>query len=263
MILKKMNFKCKTCGGKCLLTSTGEYQCESCGSVYPYEENNSFFSRPSVVENDSGVNVFEKNINGILEIECTDKNEVWAGSGYLVSKNGLAITNAHVVANSTDGRPYQNIMVKLCNQRIPAIVVALGDDRAGNGKGVDLALIQLAKIPMNATPLSFENFDRVRNGEKVYVIGNSLGDGTCITSGIVSDKNRVLNGKKVLMTDCAINGGNSGGPIFNVQGKVIGTICSERIKRDGTATKGMNYAVPADIVRFFIDETLRKTKKFI
>ena len=74
-------------------------------------------------------------------------------------------------------------------------------------QGVDLALLKLSKMPFRAKVLEFEDFSNVRIGEPVFVIGNSLGYGTCITSGIVSDKERNVNGKMLLMTDCAVNGG--------------------------------------------------------
>lgn len=249
--------KCLLCGGDCLTVSKDSYKCPYCGSVYSkddFEKETSF--KKQVVQTskkDIGVNVFDKVVNGVIEIRCKGKTSTWCGSGYVVTANGYAITNAHVAANE-DGSPCENMYVNICNQTIQAHVVALADDRAGKGSGVDLALIKLDYLPRNAVTLSLANFSNVHTGERVYVLGNSLGDGTCMTSGIVSDKNRVLNGKTLLMTDCAINGGNSGGPIFNVDGEVIGTICSSRVKSDGSDVKGMNYAIPIT----FTEELLRK-----
>lgn len=253
-----MNFKCKACGGPCT-ERNGTYECQFCGSTFGVDDfahsstNQSF---PLMKNADSGADVFDKNINGVLEIMAAGKKGSWSGSGYIISEKGFAITNAHVAADD-DGKPCQKMIVMVCKQQISATVVALADDKAGHGSGVDLALIKLAKMPLSATALAFEDFANVRNGEKVYVIGNSLGDGSCITSGIVSDRRRTLNGKELLMTDCAINGGNSGGPIFNEKGLVIGTICSSRLKADGSETKGMNYAVPGDIVQQFIEQIQR------
>lgn len=250
-----MAIKCKQCGGMCAPNGDGEYECEFCGATYTKEElvpPTATKSVPKAADADSGVSVFDKNINGILEISAAGVSSAWAGSGYVFSAKGFAITNAHVAADE-NGKPCEKMVVRLCGTDIPAKVVALADDKSGHGQGVDLAIIKLGFMPAGATPLAFESFSNVRNGEKVYVIGNSLGDGTCITSGIVSDRRRVLNGKELLMTDCAINGGNSGGPIFNEKGLVIGTICSSRLKADGSDTKGMNYAVPCDIVQKVIE----------
>lgn len=248
--------RCKICNGESEPLGGGKFRCLYCGNTFFASEN----AAPAAVESkryDSGADVFENNIGGILEISCEGRRSAWAGSGYLFSKRGYAMTNAHVAADD-DGSPCRKIAVRLCGQTISATVVALADDRAGSGSGPDLAILRLASLPFGATALSFEQVENIRNGEEVFVVGNSLGDGTCITSGIVSDKRRRLNGKELLMTDCAINGGNSGGPIFNRKGLVIGTICSSRIHQDGSATEGMNYAVPVDIVKRFIEQASRQ-----
>lgn len=248
--------KCKICGGACTLVG-GIYQCDCCGATFSEDD---FASRPhfekGVVQTnrDVGADLFDRVRNGVLEINCQGKNTAWCGSGYLVSPRGYAITNAHVAADQ-DGQPCKNISVNLCGKQIAAKVVALADDQAGRGSGADLAIIRLATLPNEAVVLSLADFNQVHTGERVFVLGNSLGDGTCITSGIVSDRSRKINGKMLLMTDCAINGGNSGGPIFNAEGKVIGTICSSRIQNDGKDTEGMNYAVPIDIVEAFIEKS--------
>lgn len=244
--------KCKNCGGT-LIKKGNEYECECCSYTFEYEE---LFPKvePVIVEKtqekestNTGVNVFDKTINGILEIIC----EKWVGSGYLISKDGYGITNAHVASND-NGIAVTNMYVRICNEKVQAYVMKLGDNKAGNGNGVDLALIKLAKVPLNATPLVFKDYSKVHNGEKVYVIGNSLGDGTCITSGIISDRKRLFMNHELLMTDAAINPGNSGGPIFNEEGLVIGTMCSHRVRK-GEDIKGMNYGIPSDIVMKFLD----------
>ena len=271
---------CPFCGG--LLTTKGNgYQCPNCSSIFESKKEldmhkpkrvapqpqlsqnaqpktslntGSTTSAPAISTNipaheqksDTGVDVFDRNIKGVLEITWSDGAHKYSGSGFLISKDGYAITNAHVVTSEA-GVSCRTVNVKLCNKSTTAEVVCLGDDEHGKGKGIDLALIKLNKVPEDATVLQFAPFEAVRNGERVFVIGNSLGYGTCITSGIVSDRLRKVNGKLLLMTDCAVNGGNSGGPIFNEKGLVIGAIVSGI-----TAAEGMNFAIPGDVVENFM-----------
>jgi len=179
-----------------------------------------------------------------LEIECRFPTSISAGSGFMVAP-GYAITNTHVVTNNA--QPCRDITVRLADETISASIVCLGDDQGGHGNGVDLALLKLARVPRNAKIVSLADFGAVKVGESVFVIGNSLGHGTCITGGIVSDKCRQVDGHMLLMTDCAVNGGNSGGPIFNAAGNAIGAIVSGI-----TSAEGMNFAIPANVVAEFI-----------
>lgn len=250
-----MAMKCIHCGGSCHEVKNDEYECQFCGATFSKEELAPAFKKQSIQErknNDSGVDVFDKNINGVLEIMAAGKKGSWAGSGYIISEKGFAITNAHVAADE-DGQPCRKMVVRVCKQEIPATVVALADDKAGNGNGVDLALIKLAKMPVDAVALLFGDSDHLRNGEQIYVIGNSLGAGTCITGGILSDKNR--NG--LLMYDSATNPGNSGGPVFNSEGLVIGTHVAGT-NPNGVKVQGMNYAIPSNIAQQFIEQVQRR-----
>lgn len=234
--------RCKLCGGECK-ERRGEYVCNFCGATFTANE---IAGKSAVSATESGADVFEKNINGILEIRWQDSRYIHSGSGFLISRDGYCVTNAHVVTYD-DGRSVGTVSVKICGEDVKGTVVALGDNAHGNGRGDDLALLKLSRIPAGVKVLDFEDFSNVRIGEKVFVIGNSLGYGTCITSGIVSDKERNVNGHMLLMTDCAVNGGNSGGPMFNEKGRVIGAIVSGIDKAEG-----MNFAIPSKTVTAFI-----------
>ena len=252
---------CPFCGGTLKADGKG-YLCSNCSTKIdsaeelerfkPKKKTSQTVINQTVVEKqvDHGVDVFDTNIKGVLEITWSDGQYKHSGSGSLVTKDGFAITNTHVVT-SEDGRSCEKVNVKICGKKVSADVIRLGDSKHGDGDGVDLALIKLSNVPNDATIMRFETFDNVKNGERVFVIGNSLGHGTCITSGIVSDKVRNVNGKLLMMTDCAINGGNSGGPIFNEKGLVIGTVVSGI-----TAAEGMNFAIPSNTVMEFIQSIL-------
>ena len=250
-----MNRLCQYCAGE-LKTEGAGYKCISCGSIFTEDEvipkrrpvatRGYAAETPVTPKSDCGVDVFASNVNGVLEIAWSDSQYIHSGSGFLISADGYAVTNTHVVTHE-DGRSCNQVDVRVCGETVSADVVKLGDDHHGEGKGVDLAVIKLSRVPANAKVLKFESFDNVRIGESVFVIGNSLGHGTCITAGIVSDRLRNVNGKMLMMTDCAINGGNSGGPIFNEKGLVIAAVVSGI-----TSAEGMNFAIPSSTIMRFL-----------
>ena len=254
--------KCVYCGAEAVAVDESKFSCPYCGGTFETEKKKEEPStpkrearRPSVVmpRKNEGATVFETNVDSVLEITWNPTPyTMTSGSGLLIDRDGYALTNAHVVTDE-NGNPAREVKVKVAGVNVKASVIRLGDKQSGRGSGVDLALIKLSKVPEKAKNVVFADFEQVRIGEQVFVIGNSLGDGTCITAGIVSDKQRKINGHTVLMTDCAINGGNSGGPIFDAEGNVIGVICSSRVQEDGSATEGMNYAIPINIAKDFVE----------
>ena len=232
--------RCTSCGGELISVGGDDLYCTYCGNTYSRDD----LSRTKPIDKDGirrfdiGANVFEKNIGKVLEITWSDGKYGYSGSGFVVSSDGWAVTNAHVVTGES-GEHCKMVKISVGGKNTEADVVRLGD-------GIDLAVIKLKNVyGMDAARLA--DFESVRNGEQVFVIGNSLGFGSCITSGIVSDKRRDVGGKMLLMTDCAVNEGNSGGPVFNIEGEVIAVIVSGI-----SGAEGMNFAIPIDDVISFI-----------
>jgi S1-C subfamily serine protease len=139
-----------------------------------------------------------------------------AGSGVIISKDGLVLTNAHVV----DGADV--IQVHLSDER------TIRADLVGTSPSHDIALVRL-RDSTNLTPATLGSSDAMQVGDQVVAIGNALalGDAPTVTTGIVSAKGRTLQDgqnvlKNLLQTDAAINHGNSGGPLLNAAGEVVG-----------------------------------------
>jgi len=156
------------------------------------------------------------------------------GSGFIVSPDGYIVTNAHVVDGASE------VTVKLTDRReFTAKVI-------GSDKRTDVALIKIdaANLPaldINANPA-------IRKGEWVIAIGSPFGFESSVSAGVISGVHRALpNGQMVpfIQTDVAVNPGNSGGPLLNAAGQVVG-VNSQIYSRSG-GYMGLSFAIPADI----------------
>jgi serine protease Do len=169
------------------------------------------------------------------------------GSGFIVSSDGLVLTNAHVVAEAKD------VTVRLTDKREFRAKV-LGVDRQS-----DVAVL---KIDATGLPVvSLGDVRSVKVGEWVLAIGSPYGFENTVTAGIVSAKARSLPDESFvpfLQTDVAVNPGNSGGPLFNLNGDVIG-INSQIFSTTG-GFMGLSFAIPIDVAVKVKDELVRYGK---
>ena len=204
----------------------------------------------------SGEDLYEKVIPSVVEIAVQSADASAAASGFVVSSKGFVLTNAHAVLDET-GKLFEQIFVRSGNQYYAAFPVALGEPRGNQSYDtIDLCLLYVRDLP-TPTPVSFGDINLLRNGQRVYLIGNSLGEGTCITSGIISDKDRYVGelSYPYIMTDASANPGNSGGPLLNEMGELIGVLVAGI-----TSAKGMNYAIPVNMVNEFLTLAINGTK---
>src|SRR5687768_10176906 len=169
------------------------------------------------------------------------------GSGFIVSNDGILLTNAHVVADADE------VLVKLTDQREYRAKV-LGSDAA-----TDVAVLKIEAKNLPIVKLGDPAGTRV--GDWVVAIGTPYGLDNTVTSGIVSAKSRSLPGDGVvpfIQTDAAVNPGNSGGPLFNLSGEVVG-INSQIFSRSG-GFQGVAFAIPIDVAMNVADQ-IRTTGK--
>ncbi len=151
------------------------------------------------------------------------------GSGFIFSADGYVLTNAHVVANA------EEVIVTLTDKREFKAKVIGSDQRT------DIAVLKLEATGLPKVTLG--DSDKVRVGEWVMAIGSPFGFENTVTAGIVSAKTRET-GEFVpfIQTDAAVNPGNSGGPLFNIKGEVIGI--NSQIYSDGGGYIGISFAIP-------------------
>jgi serine protease Do len=155
------------------------------------------------------------------------------GSGFIVSPDGYVLTNAHVVADASE------VTVKLTDRR-EFVAKVIGVDKRS-----DVALIKIAATGLPI--VHFGDSSKLRPGQWVIAIGSPFGFENSVTAGVVSATARPLDENYVpfIQTDAAVNPGNSGGPLFNVDGQVIG-INAQIYSRTG-GYMGMSFAIPIDL----------------
>lgn len=172
------------------------------------------------------------------------------GSGFVVSKDGYVVTNNHVIDGADE------IYVKFSNGR------EYRTKLVGTSPEVDIAVL---KIDSNETfkPLEFANSDQVQIGQWSIAFGNPLGLNDSMTVGIVSAAGRSSLGieeiENFIQTDAAINQGNSGGPLIDITGKVIGV--NTAIYSQSGGSVGIGFAIPANLVTT-VKDSIIATGKF-
>lgn len=179
-----------------------------------------------------------------------------AGSGFVITEDGYILTNYHVIGNAN------------------AITVTFSDDRSysaqyiGSDQENDVAIIKIEATGLK--PVVFGNSNEIYVGETVVTIGNPLGELTfSLSDGVVSALDRLItmsDGQEMnmLQTNCTINSGNSGGPLFNLNGEVIGIVSAKYSSSQKTASpeseqatvEGLGFAIPINDVRDMISDLI-------
>ncbi|MBR4110221.1 MAG: trypsin-like peptidase domain-containing protein [Clostridia bacterium] len=214
-----------------------------------FDFNNRILSTPEIIKNsmDSivGISILQPDANSIFSIGATNK---WGlGTGVIVSENGYILTNQHLASKVNS-----------------LVTVTLNNGNSTQGKviwteeNLDLAIVKINAN--NLTPLPIGDSDNVIVGEEVIAIGNPIGIEfqRSATKGIVSGINRTLKVEddissvimeNLIQTDASINTGNSGGPLINSNGEIIG-INTVKI----TSAEGIGFAVPINVVRPIVEK---------
>ncbi|MCD7820171.1 MAG: trypsin-like peptidase domain-containing protein [Lachnospiraceae bacterium] len=186
----------------------------------------------------------------------TSYESVSVGSGIIIGQNDeelLILTNYHVVEDATE------LSVGFVDEEAAEAVVK------GTDASIDIAVIAVQLDDISDDTMSqisiaeIGDSDSLQLGEQVVAIGNALGYGQSVTTGIVSALNRTVEldtyTAEMIQTDAAINGGNSGGPLLDMNGRVVGI---NTAKASSTGVEGMGYAIPISNVTDIIEELMNK-----
>ncbi len=171
------------------------------------------------------------------------------GSGFIIDASGIVVTNNHVIADADEINVILNDGTKIKAELV------------GRDKKSDLAVLKFQPPEKKLTAVKFGNSDKLRLGEWVIAIGNPFSLGGTVTAGIVSARNRDINSgpyDNYIQTDAAINRGNSGGPLFNLDGEVIGV--NTAIISPSGGSIGIGFAVPSNTVVGIVNQ-LRQYKE--
>ncbi|MEO0793937.1 MAG: trypsin-like peptidase domain-containing protein [Verrucomicrobiota bacterium] len=169
------------------------------------------------------------------------------GSGFVIHPEGYLVTNDHVIAGEheisvTIFREEDNSLEREQHDNVKIVA---------SNPGADLALLKLelsAGEELRAVPLGQSN--DLKQGQTVFAIGSPLGLDRTVSQGIVSNRNRPIDGRVYIQTTTEISPGNSGGPLFNLKGEVVGV---NNMKVVAMGAEGLAFAIPANVVKFFLE----------
>ena len=198
--------------------------------------------------------IYKRSGPGVVQITSTTGEGQALGSGFVIDKSGHIVTNYHVIEGATE------IEVRFSNDdTLKATLV-------GSDPSTDLALLRADASARALTPLTLADSDQVEVGDTVVAIGNPFGLEHTVTSGIVSALQRAVTAPNgfaidhVIQTDAPINHGNSGGPLLNTRGEVIGVNSQIETGGSGDGNVGIGFAVPSNTVETVVAQLLQSGK---
>ncbi len=203
--------------------------------------------------------VYAANVNSTVGITTSITTNYWgyqstsaaSGSGFIYTEDGYILTNYHVIEDS------DSITVSLFSGEEYAATL-IGYDESN-----DIAVLKIEAT--NLTPVTIGDSDKLNVGDDVLAIGNPLGELTfSLTGGMISAKDREVTFSnnvtmRLLQTDCAINSGNSGGPLFNMYGEVVG-VTNAKYSSSGSSASidNIGFAIPINTVKPIVDSIIEK-----
>ena len=247
-----MNIICPVCGSPSVVLLNGsdnQYCCKSCDSVFSPDEHAAPLPQPTKnVPKNTAKSVYRENIESVMEIMATFGDDSLNGTGFYVSKDGCLLTNAHVIVSKIEDKYCLCDAVYASKSRSDDYVelkIVYMDAKH------DLALLKRVD-PCVCKPVAFAG-KSPETGDRIFCIGNGKSDGLTLSEGIIGDVEREYRGYSAFLFSAPVANGCSGGPVFNMNGEVCGVIAA------GFKTVlGMNYGIPLETVRAFLDETKRE-----
>ena len=231
---------CRNCGSEDVVIKDNKMYCPCCGRSFDLTPKK---EETTVHVDDASSRKVDKMFNRVVSIQALVDTTIKVGTAFFISTK-YAITNAHILfddetrASDIVGKNYEG--TKTYHFEIVDYDMDL-----------DIALLESKDVSaFHFCTLT----ELVKNGEEVFAIGNSKGEGLCIVNGLVSDKSRKVDGIEYIMSSVLVTNGNSGGPLFNAHGFVVGMITMST-----PDVAMMNYALPSKAINLFLSR-VKNTK---
>lgn len=255
-------FRCPSCGSENPQTSGKDYcECGFCGNKYPAAEvkprpNPYLQAKPKEEaplkgKTLDGKAIFDFAVKNTVEVHASYGVKGSCGTGFFFAQGGYILTNAHVVFEhvyESNLPPRRAVSISVNYKGMPRQAAELIAYDTSN----DMAILQTSLACSKIASIAKKMPD---TGEEIFAVGNSAGEGMCILQGIVADQLRTVQKKPFMMISANIVGGNSGGPIFNKLGEVVGIVTL-----GSTKAVAMNYGIPVTRIESFLLETEGKLK---
>jgi S1-C subfamily serine protease len=228
------------------------------------EDDNGQVTRVDVVTGTAGggfnaAEIYRKLSPGVVTVTSLfgsgdGAGDAGQGSGFVLDGKGYVVTNAHVITSGTGGniKKAREVYVQFPDgNQVRAEIV-------GFDPNADVGVVKVDPSKLNLTPLTLGRLAAVHVGDPVAAIGSPFGEQGSLSIGVVSAKDRTIEAltqfsiSDAIQTDAAINRGNSGGPLLDANGRVIGI--NSQIRSSGGGSVGVGFAIPVDMVRRSVSE---------
>ena len=218
-----------------------------------------------VAEDFPAKEIYEKWSKSVVLIVAIEGSMGNAGAGSIITKDGLVITNAHVIYDKERKEPYSKINIYLRPEKLTGntrtdLVNSSSGKLISYSIDLDLALLKIEKVPFGTQVVELADSSEIMTGETVMAIGHPEQGGMwSLTVGRISGELKdygSVKGKDVFQTDTSINRGNSGGPLLDKRGYMVAVNSNiARIGKDALPITGVNFAIKASVVKNWIDST--------
>jgi serine protease Do len=188
----------------------------------------------------------KENLARVAEAVVEVRTPTSLGSGFIIDPLGYVVTNDHVIAGEN------RISVTLFHRGDKQLEKLQYNDVTivATNPFADLALLKISEADAELSSVPLADSDRVRQGQPVFAVGSPLGLERSVSEGIVSLKNRAIRGRLFIQSTTQLNPGNSGGPLFNLRGEVVGV---NNLKITAAGIEGLNFSIAGNVLKAFLN----------